>query len=146
MKQQFINEIRAFNRFYTHVIGLVNDHILDSEYSLPEARVLFELYHHPGLTASDLIAMLDMDKGYLSRMLRRFEEKRLVSRVAAETDRRVVTLTLTVKGRKEFEVLNRASDDQVGHAFKNLLEKDGQELVEKMMAIRRIIMQNKILP
>jgi DNA-binding MarR family transcriptional regulator len=146
MKQQFVKEIRAFNRFYTQIIGLVNDHFLDSEYSLPEARILFELYHHPGLTASDLIAMLDMDKGYLSRMLRRFEEKKLVSRVSDETDRRVVTLTLTAKGNKEFELLNRASNDQVEDAFSNLSEKDSQELVEKMIEIRRIIIKNKILP
>jgi DNA-binding MarR family transcriptional regulator len=146
MKPKLIEEIRAFNRFYTQVIGLVNDHILNSEYSLPEARLLFELFNRPGLTASDLIGLLDMDKGYLSRILGRFEEKKLVSRVVSATDRRVVTLTLTAKGKKEFEVLNRASDEQVGHAFRNLTEKDGQALVGKMIEIRRIITQNKIVP
>jgi DNA-binding MarR family transcriptional regulator len=144
MKPQFIEEIRAFNRFYTPIIGLVNDHILNSDYSLPEARILFELYHHPGLTASDLIGMLSMDKGYLSRILRRFNGKKLVSRVVSAVDRRVVTLALTTRGKREFEVLNRASEQQVMDAFKNLSEKDSQELIEKMIGIRRIITKNNI--
>ena len=146
MKPKLVEEIRAFNRFYTQIIGLVNDHILNSEYSLPEARLLFELAHRPGLTASDLIGILDIDKGYLSRILRRFEEKKLVGKVVSAADRRVVTLTLTGKGKKDFEMLNRASDEQVGHAFRNLTEKDGHALVEMMIEIRRIITQNKIVP
>ena len=146
MKPQFIEEIRAFNRFYTSIIGLVNDHILNSDYSLPEARILFELDHHPGLTASDLIVMLGMDKGYLSRILRRFEERKLVSRVESVADRRMVTLALTAKGKKEFGLLNRASDEQVAAAFKNLSERDCQELVEKMIEIRRIVTKINILP
>jgi DNA-binding MarR family transcriptional regulator len=145
MKPKLIEEIRAFNRFYTQIIGLVNHHILNSKYSLPEARLLFELFHRPGLTASDLIGTLDMDKGYLSRILRRFEEEKLIGRVVSAADRRVVALTLTAKGNKEFEVLNRASDEQVGYAFRNLTEKDGQALVERMIEIRRIITQNKIV-
>ena len=146
MKPKLVEEIRAFNRFYTRIIGLVNDHILNSQYSLPEARLLFELAHRQGLTASDLIGILDIDKGYLSRILRRFEEKKLVSKVVSAADRRVVTLALTAKGKKEFEMLDRASDEQVGHAFRNLAEKDGQALVERMIEIRRIITQNKIVP
>jgi DNA-binding MarR family transcriptional regulator len=146
MKPKVIEEIRAFNRFYTQIIGLVNDHILNSEYSLPEARILYELFHRPGLTASDLISVLDMDKGYLSRILRRFEEKKLVSRAVSKVDKRVVALALTLKGRKEFELLDRASDEQVDRTFRNLTEKDGQELVGKMIAIRQIVTQNKIFP
>jgi DNA-binding MarR family transcriptional regulator len=146
MKPQYIKEIRAFNRFYTPIIGLVSDYILNSDYSLPEARILFELYHHPGLTASDLIGMLSMDKGYLSRILRRFGEKKLVSRVVSAADRRVVTLALTLKGKKEFGLLNQASDQQVAVAFKNLSERDCQELVEKMIEIRRIMTKINILP
>jgi len=146
MRTQFIKEIRAFNRFYTPIIGLVSDYILNSDYSLPEARILFELYHHPGLAASDLIGMLNIDKGYLSRILRRFGEKKLVSRVVSAADRRVVTLALTLKGKKEFGLLNQASDEQVAAAFKNLSERDCQELVEKMIEIRRIITKINILP
>jgi len=146
MKPQFIEEIRAFNRFYTPIIGLVSDHILNSDYSLPEARILFELYHHPGLTASDLIGTLGMDKGYLSRILRRFEVMKLVSRVVSAADRRVVSLALTLKGKKAFGLLNKASDEQVAAAFKNLSEKDCQKLVEKMIGIRRIITKIIIVP
>ncbi len=146
MEPKLIGEIRAFNRFYTQIIGLVNDHILNSEYSLPEARILYELSHRPGLTASDLIKVLDMDKGYLSRILRRFEEKKLVGRVVSKVDRRVVALTLTMKGRKEFELLDRASDEQVDRTFRNLTEKDRQALVGKMIEIRQIVSQNKLFP
>jgi DNA-binding MarR family transcriptional regulator len=86
-----------------------------------------------------------MDKGYLSRILRRFGEKKLVGRVVSEEDRRVITLALTAKGKAAFEVLNRASDEQIEQAFGNLSEKDSQALVEKMTEIRRMITKNNIL-
>jgi DNA-binding MarR family transcriptional regulator len=146
MEPQLIREIRAFNRFYTRIAGLVNDHILNSPYSLPEARMQYELNHHPGMTSSELTALLGIDKGYLSRIVKQFEAKGLVSRTVSAADRRIAALSLTAKGRKEFGMINRASDEQVGNAFKNLPEKDCRALVEKMLEIQHIITRNKILP
>ncbi|QEH42399.1 MarR family winged helix-turn-helix transcriptional regulator [Chitinophaga sp. XS-30] len=139
MKQAFINEIRAFNRFYTNIIGLLDRHILDSSYSLPEVRVLYELYHSPMLTASDIIALLDIDKGYLSRILKHFEKNKLITKAGSPTDKRAAMLQLTNKGKAVFETLNEASDKQVGTTFKDLTEKECQELVQKMKEIQLLI-------
>jgi DNA-binding MarR family transcriptional regulator len=139
MKFQLIKEVRAFNRFYTNIIGLLDRHILNSTYSLPEVRIMFELYHNVGFAASDIITLIDIDKGYLSRILKKFEKNKLISKVDSTKDRRAVILQLTAKGRREFEILNQASDKQVENLFKNLSEKECEELVQKMLAIQNLL-------
>ena len=139
MKAHHVKEIRSFNRFYTNISGLLDKHILNSAYSLPEVRIMFELYHHHDLTASNIIEMIDIDKGYLSRVLRSFEKNGLMGKLPSPTDGRSVTLYLTTKGRKEFETLNTAADKQVQESFKNLSEKDCNDLIRKMNEIKRII-------
>jgi DNA-binding MarR family transcriptional regulator len=139
MKHSFIKEIRAFNRFYTSIIGVLDRYILDSQYSLPEARILFELYHAKAFTASDLISILDIDKGYLSRILKKFEKNKLICKVDSPLDRRVSTVQLTKKGKGVFDGLNRASEKQVEKAFQNLTEDECRVLVHKMKEIQHII-------
>ena len=139
MKPRYIKEIRAFNRFYTNIIGLLDRHILNSSYSLPEVRIMFELYHNAGLTASDIIALIDIDKGYLSRILKNFEKNKLISKVSSPTDKRTAVLQLTAKGKKEFEVLNNSSDRQVETIFKNLSQKECDDLIQKMLEIQQLL-------
>ncbi|MBL7738247.1 MAG: winged helix-turn-helix transcriptional regulator [Chitinophagaceae bacterium] len=143
MKQSFTKEIRAFNRFYTNIIGLLDRHILDSNYSLPEVRILYELYHHSGLTASDIIALLDIDKGYLSRILRRFEKHKLVNKVTSSTDKRSASIKLTAKGNKEFENLDSASNKQIEEVFGNLTESECTALIQKFTEIQQILNNKK---
>jgi len=143
MNQIFIKEVRAFNRFYTGILGLLDKHILDSDYSLPEARILFELYHRPGLTFSDIMALLGIDKGYLSRILRSFEKNKLVNRVISPADKRSATLQLTAKGKKAFEQLNTASNEQVKKIFAGLSEKDCKDLIQRMAEIQEILDKKK---
>src|SRR5579872_3217879 len=131
MNFQHIKELRAFNRFYTNIIGLLDRHILDSSYSLPEARILFELYHNENLAASDIITLIDIDKSYLSRILKKFEKNKLISKAISLRDRRSVVLRLSAKGRKEFENLNKGSDKQIESLFKNLSDKECDDLVQK---------------
>jgi DNA-binding MarR family transcriptional regulator len=143
MKPQFIKEIRAFNRFYTNIIGLLDKHILDSSYSLPEVRIMYELYHNAGLTASDIISLIDIDKGYLSRLLTNLQKSKLISKVNSSTDKRATVLQLTVKGKKEFEILNDASDRQVETIFKNLSQKECEDLIQKMQGIQQLLNRKK---
>src|SRR3989337_2079232 len=115
MNQKYVDEIRAFNRFYTNILGLLNTHILGSRFSLAEVRILYELYHQKNFTAKDIIDTLHMDKGQLSRMLLNFENQKLIVRVQSKTDKRSMLLSLTKKGMTEFEALNKASQNPIIH-------------------------------
>lgn len=100
---------------------------------------MFELYHNADLTASDIIALIDIDKGYLSRILKNFEKNELISKISLPTDKRTVVLQLTTKGKNEFELLNNSSDRQVENIFKHLSEKECSELIKKMLEIQQLL-------
>lgn len=139
MLKKHISEIRAFNRFYTRFIGLLDKHILDSPYSLPEARILYELYHHDTITASDIITSLGIDKGYLSRVLLQFEKRKLLVKKRAPEDKRSVYLGLTLLGKKEFETINDASHNQLATLLEHLPATDIDKLLHHMSAIQKIL-------
>lgn len=104
--------VRAFNRFYTRHLGVLDQQLLESPYSLTEARVLYELANKDGQSAKEIGAGLKLDAGYLSRILRMFDDKGLVVRKPSPADRRQYQLSLTAKGRLAFGRLNRGSHDQ----------------------------------
>lgn len=103
--------VRAFNRFYTQRIGVL-ERYLGSDFSLTEVRVLYELAHREQLTAADLVRELGLDHGYLSRMLRRFEERGWITRRASRTDARQSVLRMTRKGHAVFAPLQQKSRDE----------------------------------
>lgn len=139
MNDKSIEAFRSFNRFYTSVIGLLDRHILNSNYTLAEARIMYELYHSKRQTASDLIHTLSIDKGYLSRVLRQFEKRKFISRHRSSEDMRVVFMNLTAEGKKEFQRLDKASNDQVRAILKEIPEKDLTLLRVSMAEIERIL-------
>ena len=139
MKEE-ISQIRSFNRFYTSIIGLLDRQYLDSEFSLTEARILYELYHAPeGLTAKALIELLDLDKGYLSRILLHFEKKKLLGKRRSAADGRSSYLRLTEKGKEAFLSLDLASRQQVMKMLTSLSDPDIARLVTSMNAIKEIL-------
>ena len=142
MKLQSVKEVRSFNRFYTNIIGLLDKHILNSHYSLPEVRIMFELHHNSGLTASEITTLIEIDKGYLSRILKKFEKNKLIIKVSSATDKRAVFLKLSPKGEKEFEALNAESDSQIQMLLKNLSDKECNELVQKMSEIKKLLIKS----
>ncbi len=105
--------IRSFNRSYTRVLGLLDDHILDSEFSLSEARILYEIAHTPQITAQQLVHRLPIDKGYLSRLLKKLMKKGLVETVSSEEDKRYKLLFLTEKGLDQYRQLDTLSSGQI---------------------------------
>jgi len=105
--------IRRFNRFYTRQIGVLQEHLLQSQFSLTEVRVLYEIAYRANLTAKDLCSELALDRGYVSRMLQGFEERGWIKTIPAPEDRRRQFLSLTPKGHKVFDPLDRRSSDEV---------------------------------
>lgn len=134
-----VADARRFNRFYTRQIGLLNEGLHHSAFSLTEVRVLYELAHGSGTTASALAAALDLDHGYLSRMLRRFTRGGLVRRTASKEDRRRATLALTAKGRDAFAPLDRKSDEQVRTLLAPLAAGDRDRLLASMRTIESLL-------
>src|SRR6516165_5505365 len=105
--------VREFNRFYTNVIGLLREGLLDTPYSLTEARIIFELARADQTEAGQLRRWLDIDAGYLSRVLARFEADGIVSRSRSERDGRRQVIGLTAAGRAVFAKLDALSASQV---------------------------------
>src|ERR1041385_5952642 len=120
MNEKSIREFRAFNRFYTSVIGLLERHFLDSNYTLAEVRIMYEIYYGKNVTASDLIRTLSIDKGYLSRIVRQFEKKKFINRERSSEDTRVIFLSLTAEGKKEFLLLDKAQDELVRSVLRDV--------------------------
>lgn len=134
-----IADIRAFNRFYTGQIGLLEEHFNDSPLTLPEARVLYEIDAHGHVTAGDLYRALRMDRGYLSRMLRKFADADLTAVSPNLNDKRSNTIALTNDGDIIVERLNQKSDDAVGSLIRNLDDLQRRNLVSAMLTIRRLL-------
>ncbi|NHA05286.1 winged helix-turn-helix transcriptional regulator [Mucilaginibacter sp. HC2] len=134
-----IAEIRAFNRFYTDIIGLLDKHLLHSAYSLAEARIIYEIYVGENVQASQIMTAMNIDKSYLSRLLKKLEKEGLVIKKPSGHDARAMLISLTAKGSKEFAMLNKASDKQIGAMTAGLKVSDKQELVAHMNAIMNIL-------
>ena len=131
--------VRRFNRFYTRQLGLLAESMLASPYSLSEARVLYELAHRPDATASDLIRELGLDAGYLSRMLKKFEDHGLIRRAPAEDDARRAVIALTAKGAAEFAPLDRGSQEGVVAMLSGIAPPDRPRLVAATRTIARLL-------
>ncbi|UFR04359.1 bifunctional helix-turn-helix transcriptional regulator/GNAT family N-acetyltransferase [Streptomyces sp. Go40/10] len=135
-----VEDVRAFNRFYTGVIGALDyERHLYAPYTLTEARVLYELAHAPHLDAADLRGGLGLDAGYLSRILNRFEESGLIARGPSDSDPRRRRITLTARGRATAALLEERAQDMVGALLEGVAPADRPRLAEAMRTIRDIL-------
>ena len=130
-----IAAVRRFSRFYTRQLGLLQESLVHTRFSLTEARVLYELAHRDATTATELAADLDLDHGYLSRILRRFAEDGLLAKKRAPDDARQSVITITAKGRKAFAPLNKNSHDQVAALLGAMSEAEQQRVIDAMSTI-----------
>jgi DNA-binding MarR family transcriptional regulator/N-acetylglutamate synthase-like GNAT family acetyltransferase len=136
---QTIESVRAFNRFYTRQIGLLDEGWLDSEFTLTECRVLYELAHRDKPTAAQIGASLALDAGYLSRILAKFERRKLVRRTASRDDSRVVHLSITAAGRKAYAPLDAAAKVHVDGLLKPLDARSVSALTAAMGVVQRVL-------
>ena len=136
---QQIDAVRRFNRFYTVELGILDQGLLDSPLSLTETRVLYELFHREQSTAADLGKQLRIDPGYLSRILRRFGQRRWLRRQPSASDRRQVQLRLTRRGQRAFTALDRRTRDQIAALLGRCTASDKTRMVGAMEAIERAL-------
>ncbi|WP_342118225.1 bifunctional helix-turn-helix transcriptional regulator/GNAT family N-acetyltransferase [Pseudoduganella sp. OTU4001] len=131
--------VRSFNRFFTRQIGVLREGLLHSDFTLTETRVLYELAHHGEQPSSALCRDLGLDRGYLSRIVAKFEGAGLVRKVPSATDARSKTLQMTEHGREVYEPLDRSSREEVGEMLSQLGEDDQLRLLEAMGTIRELL-------
>src|SRR5947209_10722725 len=134
-----IAAVRRFSRFYTRQLGLLQESLVHTPFSLAQARVLYELANRDSVTASELAADLDLDHGYLSRILRRFAEDRLLAKKRAADDARQSVITITAEGRKAFAPLDRGSHDQVAAMLEKLSPADQARIVGAMNTVESLL-------
>ncbi len=134
-----VDSVRRFNRFYTRQIGVLNEHLLDSPFSLSEMRVLYELAHRSSPAAAELCDELGLDPGYLSRMLRSYEKQGLVKRTASKADARRSLLSLTQKGQKTFAPYEARSREQVATWLAKVLPGHQKRLLDAMRTIEGVL-------
>ncbi len=134
-----VSAVRAFNRFYTKRIGLLGDGYLRTRFSLAEARIIYELAQAASHEVVELRRRLELDPGYLSRILARFERRGLVSRSRLAADRRRQVVRLTGRGRAAFRTLDRRSSEELREALAGRSERDQGRLLAAMAAIEAIL-------
>jgi DNA-binding MarR family transcriptional regulator/N-acetylglutamate synthase-like GNAT family acetyltransferase len=134
-----LDSVRRFNRFYTRQIGVLNEHLLDSPFSLSEMRVLYELAHRCSPTAAELCNDLGLDPGYLSRMLRSYEKQGLVTRTPSKADARRSLLSLTQKGQKTFAPYETRSREQITALLAKVLPGHQKRLLDAMRTIEGVL-------
>jgi DNA-binding MarR family transcriptional regulator/GNAT superfamily N-acetyltransferase len=134
-----VDAVRRFNRFYTRQIGVLRKGYLGSPFSLPEARVLYELFRRRSLTASEIAAALDLDAGYLSRVLNGFERRGLITRTTSKQDARQSHLALTAQGRRAFAPLDVRSQRDASAMLAKLDGSDQGRLVSAMTTIETLL-------
>jgi DNA-binding MarR family transcriptional regulator/GNAT superfamily N-acetyltransferase len=142
MHDKQIDAIRRFNRFHTRLVGALDEHLLSSELSLPQVRVLYEVANAPPdapLSANELAELLRVDTGYLSRLIAGLEAAGLIARAPSAANARRLELRLTPGGSELFARLNAASAAEVAALIEPLSDRERRELVGAMERIRRLL-------
>ena len=134
-----VDAVRQFNRFFTRQIGLLDEGLLESPFSLTEARILFELAHRERPSAMELCRDLGLDAGYLSRILRQFRKRGLVAQRPSDADGRRHLLELTGAGKTAFANLDARSADDIGALLRALPEDEQDRLVAAMRVVERLL-------
>jgi DNA-binding MarR family transcriptional regulator/GNAT superfamily N-acetyltransferase len=132
-----IAAMRRFARFFTRRLKLIEPKHLHTSFSLPEARIVYELAQRAPLTPGQLVADLDIDAGQLSRLLRGLQQRQVISRKTAEQDKRQFDIALTPKGRKAFAELNARTDQHVEGQLKALDAATRSRVIGAMARIER---------
>ena len=138
---QAVTAVRAFNRFYTRKLGVLEPKLLHSPFTLQEARILYEIRHRPACTATDLTRDLGLDPGFVSRTLQALRRRQIVTREPAKHDGRINELSLTATGRTAQAELERRSREEVGSLLASLDDTQRAAVVGAMTTIEQTLEQ-----
>lgn len=141
-----ISAVRAFNRFYTSKLGVLGQQLLQSPFSLSEARVLYEIATCESPSAKEIGIELGLDPGYLSRIVQKFDVDGLITRKSSPADRRQYQLGLTAKGQQAFAKLDRSSHNEVAEILATLSDGDRRRLTQAMATIERLLRSAEVSP
>jgi DNA-binding MarR family transcriptional regulator/GNAT superfamily N-acetyltransferase len=137
--QHRVDAIRAFNRFYTQRIGVLGEEYLESNFSLTQVRVFYELAHRKESTAAELGHDLGLDAGYLSRTLRDFEARGFLRKRPSRTDRRQTLLALTKQGHEAFAPLEARAREGIRNLLSGLSDERQRTLIQAMQTIDGVL-------
>ena len=140
---EVIAKIRAFNRFYMPSMNLLGDHYLGSEYSVTEARVFFEIYENEGCNAAHIAQRMNIDKSYLSRIIKRHEKTGYIHRERSAGDSRSYHLFLTDAGKTRAEEFIRKSNEEIGKVINGLSSEEEHQLTEALETVTRLLSKGK---
>ncbi len=134
-----VARVRTFNRFYTRLLGVLDERMLNSDFALSEARVLYELGHGPATPAAEIAKDLGLDAGYLSRILRRFDGLGYLERATSPSDARQSLLSLTAVGRAALDILEQRSQEEIAGRLRPLADSAQRRLVAAMDTIETML-------
>jgi DNA-binding MarR family transcriptional regulator len=137
--QERIEKIRGFNRFYTNIIGLLDQHFLDTPFSLTEGRVLYEISRMEECSAKKIRENIAIDEGYLSRIIDKFMTKGIITKTPFPDDMRLHIIRLTKKGQEEFSKLNENQNRLIAQITEKLSAQERDELVQMMERIQELL-------
>jgi len=132
-----INEVRQFNRFYTRTLQLTNKYHLGTGLTVLESRLLLEIYENKLRTANELVALLDIDKGYLSRVLKSLQKRGYIEQTIDDADKRSKLLALTTLGHNTLNTINKRADQQVYQLFSDLSDQEIEQVISAMDFIQK---------
>ena len=141
-----VKAVRRFNRFYARFLEVFGERWMDSPLPLVQVRLLWEIEHAPGCTATDLMAAMGLDRGHASRLLADLEGRGLLRRKADQADRRARSLTLTAKGRRLLEQVRERTEQRLAGLLEGLSAFDRRELLEAMARVEGILSRAKPSP
>lgn len=134
-----VAQMRGFNRFYTNLIGLLNNHIYESPYSLTEVRVLYEINNGENVTARGIMETISIDEAYLSRIILKFQKEKLLKKEQSKTDKRVYYISPTEKGRKVFGTLNDRSQESLKNVLDKLSATERASLIDHLLQVQQLL-------
>lgn len=137
-KNLYVEKIRKFNRYYANVLGKIDQEIYNKPFPLTEARVITEIYFRNGCTATEVREHLGIDRGYMSRIVQKFEEEKIISKKQASDDKRQYVLYLTNYGKEIFNDLVEDANREVGKMIQEISNRDLTKLISSMETIESI--------